>query len=100
MQIDALRIREKAHGLLSGSDKGKTAVVNNKAFGFEQFDVRLSGVEVRIKRAAMRIEDYLAGRIERIEELEEPRLWHWEKETPFANEGPYAKITGIGIAHI
>jgi len=73
---------------------------NNKAFGFEQFDVRLSGVETRIRRAAIRIEDYLAGRIDKIEELEEPRLWHWEKETPFANEGPYAKITGIGIAHI
>lgn len=73
---------------------------NNKAFGFEQFDVRLSGVEARIKRAAMRIEDYLDGKIDRIEELEEPRLWHWEEETAFVNEGPYAKITGIGLCHI
>lgn len=73
---------------------------NNKAFGFEQVDVRLSGVEARTRRAAARIEDYLAGKIERIEELEEPRLFHWEKETPFVNEGPYANITGIGLCLI
>ena len=73
---------------------------NNKPFGFEQIDVRLSGVEARIRRAALRVGDYLAGKIDAIEELEEPRLWHWEEETPYVNEGPYAKITGIGIAHI
>lgn len=73
---------------------------DNKPFGFEQFDVRLAGVEARIQRAVLRIEDYLAGRIQKIEELEEPRLWHWEAETPFANECPYAKITNIGLCHI
>ena len=73
---------------------------NNKAFGFEQVDVRLAGVEARIRRAATRIEDYLAGRINEIEEMTEPRLFHWEEETAFASEGVYAKITNIGLCHI
>lgn len=73
---------------------------NNKPFGFEQWEVRFAGVEARIKRATMRIEEYLDGKIDSIAELEEPRLWHWEEETPFVNECPYAKITGIGLCHI
>ena len=73
---------------------------NNKPLGFEQFEVRLSGVEARLNRAVLRIEDYLAGRVEKLEEIEEPRLYYSEEESPFVNEGPYAKITGIGLCLI
>lgn len=45
-----------------------------KAFGWEALDSRLGGMHARILTAKKRLEDYLEGRIDRIEELEEPRL--------------------------
>ena len=46
----------------------------NKPFGWEICDLRYGGLMARMESAAARVEDYLAGRIARIEELEEPRL--------------------------
>ena len=46
----------------------------NKAFGLEVQDIRFGGLIARMERAAETVGDYLAGRIERIEELEEPRI--------------------------
>lgn len=45
-----------------------------KAFGYELLDIRIGGVAVRLQSAADRIQDYLSGRVECLEELEEPRL--------------------------
>ena len=45
-----------------------------KAFGWEELDARLGGMNARIVSAKRRIEDYLDGRINTIEELDEPRL--------------------------
>lgn len=45
-----------------------------KAFGWEELDKRLGGMHARIVSSKRRIEDYLSGRIEKIEELDEPRL--------------------------
>lgn len=45
-----------------------------KPFGFELLDIRFGGTAVRMSSAARRIHSYLSGEIERIEELEEPRL--------------------------
>ena len=42
----------------------------NKVFGLDTVDIRMGGLLQRIKRAENRIEDYLAGSISRIEELE------------------------------
>ena len=42
----------------------------NKAFGWEVQDVRLGGVERRLKTCKTALEDYLAGKIEKLEELE------------------------------
>ena len=56
---------------------------DNKAFGFELLDYRLGGLETRIARAKKRVDDYLSQKIDRIEELEEERLWYSGKETPF-----------------
>jgi len=47
---------------------------NNKPFGFNALDVRFGGVIARLKRANIRIEDYVSGEISVIEELDEPRL--------------------------
>lgn len=46
----------------------------SKPFGFEVLDLRIGGLKERVKAAAMRIEDYLDGRVDRLEELEEERL--------------------------
>ena len=46
----------------------------NLPYGFELHDARYGGVASRLATAKMRIESYLAGEIEAIEELESPRL--------------------------
>lgn len=46
-----------------------------KPFGIESPDIRFAGVYTRLLSAADRLSDYAAGRIDRIEELEEPRIY-------------------------
>lgn len=46
----------------------------NKAFGWDVMDVRYGGLLMSIDTAVERIGDYLAGRAERLEELDEERL--------------------------
>ena len=45
-----------------------------KPFGFEVIDVRYSGLQGRIDTAIYRLGDYLEGRVQKLEELEEMRL--------------------------
>lgn len=45
-----------------------------RIFGFEVLDIRLAGVEARLKNAQMRIRQYLSGETDRLPELEEARL--------------------------
>lgn len=45
-----------------------------KGEGFNSYDLRLGGVLSRLKTCRWRLEQYLEGKIERIEELEEPIL--------------------------
>ena len=46
----------------------------NKPFGFELHDARYGGLASRFATAKMRIADYLSGKTDAIEELEQPRL--------------------------
>jgi hexosaminidase len=46
-----------------------------KPFGWEVIDIRYGGLSARLESAAIRLEDYLQGRISHIEELEERRLY-------------------------
>ena len=46
-----------------------------KPFGWEVLDIRYGGVLARIETAILRINDYVEGKIDRIEELEEERLY-------------------------
>ncbi|MDO5417873.1 MAG: beta-N-acetylhexosaminidase [Lachnospiraceae bacterium] len=48
----------------------------NKIFGWEVIDIRLGAVEARLRSAASRIQAYCAGELNRLEELEEPRLFY------------------------
>lgn len=53
----------------------------NKMFGYEIFEIRISGVMSRIKTARHRILEWCQGGLERIEELEEKLLWYHSDET-------------------
>jgi len=46
----------------------------NKTFGFDVQDIRFGALKERIRSAQLRINDYLSGKISRIEELEQERL--------------------------
>ena len=46
----------------------------NKPFGFEVQDIRLGGLQARLQTAKLRLEQYLHGEVERLEELEQPDL--------------------------
>ena len=59
---------------------------NNKAFGFEFFDGKLGSRVARLLSCARRIEDYADGRIERIEELDEEKLYYSGDESPFIHQ--------------
>lgn len=52
----------------------KQWMIENKGHGFDVSDARIGGVMTRLESCADRLEDYVAGRIERIEELEEELL--------------------------
>lgn len=49
-------------------------LIENKPHGLDSHDTRIGGLIYRIKDCKRRIEDYVDGKIERIEELEEPVL--------------------------
>lgn len=46
-----------------------------KGHGFEVNDIRMGGVKERVRTAMLRIEQYLSGGIDKIEELEDERLY-------------------------
>ena len=54
----------------------------NKPVGWEVLDARYGTLMTRVDTARLRLESYLSGGIERIEELEEPRL-PYEKELDY-----------------
>lgn len=65
-------IKERAEAL---ADAHRAAWMRyNKPFGFEVMDIRYGGIIERIRTAKARINDYLAGNIEALEELEAERL--------------------------
>lgn len=49
---------------------------NNKAIGLDRIDLRFGGVMLRLDRAAERVTDYVNGKTERLEELDELRLMY------------------------
>ncbi|NLW10896.1 MAG: beta-N-acetylhexosaminidase [Clostridiaceae bacterium] len=52
----------------------------NKAFGYEICDVRYGGVIMRLDSTKERIQDYISGKIDKIEELSEERLPYYGEE--------------------
>ena len=54
---------------------GQQWMRENKPFGYEVQDVRISGVAARAESAAKRLLDYADGKLGRLEELEQERLY-------------------------
>ncbi len=65
---------------------------NNKPFGFEKINMRLSAVENITRIAHERLEAYLSGSVSSLEELEEKRLPYNNMDRPFFMEYSSARI--------
>ena len=73
MLMELGEIREDANQLYD--EFRKYWMRENKGFGFEVFDVRIGGgLIARIDTVAKVLNDYIAGKIDKIEELEEERI--------------------------
>ena len=57
----------------------------NKPFGFEVQDARFGGLKQRLTSCKERLEDYISGKIDRIEELEKEILPYRETPTLYFN---------------
>lgn len=64
-----------------------------KGFGFEVMDVRLGGLLARIDTVTVMLNDYLAGRLDRIYELEEERLQYFDGR--LSGDEVFAPIHGL-----
>ena len=53
----------------------------NKTLGFEQFEIRIGGVLLRLKTAQRKLREYCNGEIAEIGELEEKLLWFGGDDT-------------------
>ena len=75
----------------------------NKPFGFEVLDIRYGGIRARIDTAKYRIESYLRGEIDNIEELEAERLrfdGSKDHEAPFTNAFLWRGFQGFATPNI
>lgn len=54
--------------------RGKIWFEECRPFGYEVLDIRFGGVAVRLESARRRLEAWISGEVERLEELEEDRL--------------------------
>ena len=64
-----------------------------KGFGFEVMDVRIGGLIARISTVTLMLQDYLAGNIEHIYELEEERLEYFSGQ--LKDDEVYAPLHGF-----
>ncbi len=70
----------------------------NKTFGYDVYDMRTGATEARMLTAAKRIEKYLAGEVDRIEELCEKRLPYTTFGRPYPLEDHgYRRIASASI---
>ncbi|ETI67512.1 beta-N-acetylhexosaminidase [Neobacillus vireti] len=71
-----------------------------KPFGWEVIDIRYGGVLSRLDSAEYRLQQWLDGTIDRIEELEEERLYHdapWVMPKGALGRNSYHRIVTAGV---
>ncbi len=67
----------------------------NKPFGWEVHEIRLAGVKARIAECRKRIEAFLKGKIDKIDELEEKILPYWVDRTAFTSINVYKWLASV-----
>ena len=69
----------------------------NKAFGFDVYDLRTGGTKARIETAIRKLTAYINGEIDIIEELEAERLYYLAEDniTPSLKVHFYTKIATV-----
>jgi len=71
----------------------------NKPFGWEVLDIRYGGVLSRIESTEYRLQEYLNGNVDKIEELAEERLYHdapWVMPEGALGRNSYHRIVTAG----
>ncbi|WP_077623210.1 beta-N-acetylhexosaminidase [Sediminibacillus massiliensis] len=74
-------------------------LATNKPFGWEVLDIRYGGIITRLSTAHDRLTDWLGGKIDKIEELEEARLYHdapWVMPEGALGRNAYHRIVTAG----
>ena len=70
----------------------------NKTFGFSAQEIRIGGMKERLRSAALRVEDYLAGGCDRIEELETaPLPMDPKRDGTYAGHFYWQRIVAPGV---
>lgn len=71
----------------------------NKAFGFDVYDLRTGGTKARIETAIRKLTAYISGKLEKIEELEEERLYYLagDNKTPCLGEHIHRRIATVVV---
>lgn len=64
----------------------------NKPLGWEGCDMILSNVEGRVKTAIFRLENYISGKFQKLEELEQERLYYNNCRSPLTESGRFRTI--------
>lgn len=73
----------------------------NKPFGFDVIDLRLGGLQGRIRTAQKRVKAYLDGKLDKLEELDEPRLFFDAREDENADPNTFCNTwTRIATASL
>ena len=73
-------------------------MTENKSFGFTSHSQRLGGLSARLSEVALRISEYLAGNVDRIEELETaPLPAHPSRNGKYIQYNGYHRMVSAGI---
>ena len=73
-------------------------MTENKSFGFISHSLRLGGLSARLNEVALRINEYLGGKVEKIEELESPALpVHPSRDGKYIQYNGYHRMMSAGI---
>ncbi len=73
-------------------------MTENKSFGFTSHSLRLGGLSARLSEVALRINEYLSGKVEKIEELETaPLPAHPSRDGKYIQYNGYHRMINAGI---
>lgn len=101
---EILSLKQQLPGLYANIDKLRKRhrtiwLSTNKPFGWEVLDIRYGGILSRLESAEHRLQEWIDGKIDRIEELQEARLYHdapWPMPNGALGRNSYHRIVTAG----